>query len=225
MKTKYTSIAAVVVLAGGTFLGAANMKGLGTRSAVVESLRVSQRVSARPDTSQPLRVVASAIQSEAVRGQGSKSEVTIKDRKQVPLALAATKQQARSTISFYGQITPVITGNTTITTAPSGNRAQTWGGQTHLSVTDGQSTHLIGHNTTNFGKITKMRVGTPITVRDSAGHTRVYHVTWYKDVNDQGYIVGTRTSVYQDIVNAHQGEQIVLQTCINDHVNRVVWAR
>ncbi|WP_155286563.1 sortase domain-containing protein [Lacticaseibacillus zhaodongensis] len=226
MKTKYFSIAAaVVLLTGGGILGGASAQKVGTRTALAEDVRISQRVSTQPSGGRRLRVAPGVVQSEAPSQSVSKPEVTIKSRQQLALRPTAVKIQARSTIAFLGTVTPIITGSRAVTTAPSGNRAQTWGGQTHLSVTDGQSTHMIGHNTTNFGLITKMKVGTPITVRDSAGHTRVYHVTWHKNVTDRGDIAGTKTSVYKDIVDARQGEQIVLQTCINDSINRVVWAR
>lgn len=132
---------------------------------------------------------------------------------------------ARNTISFLGVTVPVIQGNMSITTAPSGNRAQTWGGQTHLSVTDGQSTHIIGHNTTSFGEIMGLSVGSAVSVTDGNGNTKTYHVTKTLNVTDQGKVEGTNTDVYNQIVNANQGEQVVLQTCISSTINRLVWAR
>ncbi|WP_164848111.1 sortase domain-bontaining protein [Lacticaseibacillus hulanensis] len=132
---------------------------------------------------------------------------------------------ARNTISFAGARMTVIRGNMSVTTAPSGNVAQTWGGQTRLSVTDGQSTHIIGHNTSSFGRVLSLGVGSPVTVTDGNGNTRTYHVYSAKNVTDAGYISGTHTSVYNQIVSANQGEQVVLQTCISNTVNRIVWAR
>lgn len=138
---------------------------------------------------------------------------------------AAQPHATRNTISFLGTTVPVIQGNMSITTAPSGNRAQTWGGQTRLSVTDGQSTHIIGHNTSSFGRIIGLGVGSAVSVTDGNGNTKVYHVTKTLNVTDQGKIQGTNTDVYNQIVNANQGEQIVLQTCISSTINRLVWAR
>ncbi|WP_054679829.1 sortase domain-containing protein [Lacticaseibacillus sharpeae] len=138
---------------------------------------------------------------------------------------AAKPAVRRNTISFAGVTMSVITGSMSVTTAPSGNVAQTWGGQTHLSVTDGQSTHIIGHNTSSFGRIMALGAGSPVTVTDGNGNTRTYHVYSVKNVTDQGYIEGTNTSVYGKIVSANQGEQVVLQTCISSTVNRLVWAR
>lgn len=98
-------------------------------------------------------------------------------------------------------------------------------GQTHLSVTDGQSTHIIGHNTSSFGRVLSLGAGSPVTVTNGNGNTRTYHVYSVRNVTDEGYIQGTHTSVYNQIVSASQGEQVVLQTCISSTVNRIVWAR
>lgn len=138
---------------------------------------------------------------------------------------AATKVQPKSTIAFNGVTVRVIKGNMKVKTAPKGNLAQTWGGQTNLSVTDRQSTHMIGHNISSFGKIVKLKKGNAISVRDARGYVKVYHVTQVLNVTDRGYINGTRKSVYKQIVSAKQGEQIVLQTCLSRTVNRIVWAR
>ncbi|WP_269057687.1 sortase domain-containing protein [Lacticaseibacillus zhaodongensis] len=120
---------------------------------------------------------------------------------------------------------PVVKGNMSVKSAPHANVAQTWGGQTTLFTTDNQSTHMIGHNNTSFGKIVNLKKGSKVTVHDVNGRVRVYHVTEVKNVTDQGYINGTKTSVYKQIVNPNQGEQIVLQTCLSETVNRLVWAR
>ncbi|WP_155287893.1 sortase domain-containing protein [Lacticaseibacillus zhaodongensis] len=141
------------------------------------------------------------------------------------VAAATKKAPVRNKISFAGVTVPVVKGNMHVTSAPHANVAQTWGGQTTLSTTDHQSTHMIGHNNTSFGKIVKLKKGSAVTVHDVNGKTRVYHVTKVLNVTDQGYINGTKTSVYKQIVNANQGEQVVLQTCLSETVNRLVWAR
>lgn len=223
MKTKYFGVvAAAFVLVGGTFISSAAIVEASLSSINTEYVFERKADPVPPASGKHLTVIFDAEESaESARPIVQKEGGS--DQQQVLTATAAAQRTA--SVSFLGTTTPVITGSMKVTTAPSGNRAETWGGQTHLSVTDGQSTHVIGHNTTNFGKIVKMHVGTPITVIDSAGHKRVYHVVWYKNVTDQGFIAGTKTSVYSKIVNAHQGEQIVLQTCISTNINRVVWAR
>lgn len=138
---------------------------------------------------------------------------------------AAKKVQPKGTIAFSGVTVKVIKGSMKVTTAPKGNIAQTWGGQTKLSVTDKQSTHIIGHNTSSFGKIVKLKKGSAVTVRDANGHSKTYHVTVVRNVTDYGLIQGTKKDVWNQIVSAKQGEQVVLQTCLSQTVNRIVWAR
>lgn len=139
--------------------------------------------------------------------------------------VAAATVAKKNTISFAGVTVPVVKGNTKVTTAPKGNVAQTWGGQTNLSVRDNQSTHIIGHNTSTFGNIVKLKVGSPVVVRDALGMTKTYHVTRVANVNDRGILQGTKQSVYKQIVSAKQGEQVVMQTCLSQTMNRIVWAR
>ncbi|WDF82976.1 sortase [Lacticaseibacillus pabuli] len=138
---------------------------------------------------------------------------------------ASTRSSVKSSISFAGTSVPVIKGNMNITTAPKGNVAETWGGQTTLSVSDNQSTHIIGHDGTRFGEITKLKKGSPVKVVDVHGQTKTYHVTQVSNVTDYGLLQGTKTDVWNKIVNAKQGEQVVLQTCLSETLNRVVWAR
>ncbi|WP_054749581.1 sortase domain-bontaining protein [Lacticaseibacillus thailandensis] len=138
---------------------------------------------------------------------------------------APTPRAAGPRISFLGITMPVLQGSMSATTAPAGNYVETWGGQTRLSVSDGQSTHIIGHNTSNFGAIIQLGVGSAVTVTDVNGQVRTYHVTSTADVNDQGYDVHTGRDEWNHIVSASQGEQIVLQTCLSGTVNRMVWAR
>jgi len=138
---------------------------------------------------------------------------------------AAAKAPVRNRISFKGASVPVIKGNMSVTSAPHANVAQTWGGQTTLSNTDNQSTEMIGHNNTSFGKIVNLKKGSKVTVHDNMGDVKVYHVTKVLNVTDQGFINHTKTSVYDQIGDADQGEQVVLQTCLSETVNRLVWAR
>jgi hypothetical protein len=182
------------------------------------SVQSSQQSSQPAHVQQRTQVHQQAAPSARVTVSSSTQPRTTQARTSAPT-------RTRNTISFLGVTVPVIQGNMSITTAPAGNRAQTWGGQTHLSVTDGQSTHIIGHNTSNFGRIIGLAVGSAVTVTDGNGNTKTYHVTKTLNVTDQGKVEGTNTDVYNQIVNANQGEQVVLQTCISSTVNRLVWAR
>ena len=139
--------------------------------------------------------------------------------------VAATRSSVKSSVSFAGTTVPVIKGSMNITTAPKGNVAETWGGQTTLSVHDNQSTHIIGHDGTRFGAVEKLKQGSPVKVVDMYGKTKTYHVVRVSNVTDYGYLQGTKTDVWNKIVNAKQGEQVVLQTCLTETLNRVVWAR
>lgn len=179
--------------------------------------------SATAQSSQQSSQKAQTTQQSAPAASVSVSSST--QQHQTTQRSSSTPTHARNTISFLGVTVPVIQGNMSITTAPSGNRAQTWGGQTHLSVTDGQSTHIIGHNTTSFGQIIGLAVGSAVSVTDGNGNTKTYHVTKTLNVTDQGKVEGTNTDVYNQIVSANQGEQVVLQTCISSTINRLVWAR
>lgn len=156
----------------------------------------------------------------------STTQVTQPTTTQSQSATSAPQQSsAGPSISFLGITMPVIQGNMSVTTAPAGNLVETWGGQTRLSVSDGQSTHIIGHNTSSFGAIIQLGVGSAITVTDVDGQVRTYHVTSTADVNDQGYDIHTGQDEWNHIVSAGQGEQIVLQTCLSGTINRLVWAR
>jgi|GEM_PF-5934436 len=137
-----------------------------------------------------------------------------------------TSQGSGPTISFLNLTTPIIEGDRTLLDAPNGNIAATWGGATQLSVNDGLSTHIIGHDGYyNFNAVKQLKIGDPITIVDSNQKTKVYYVYRVASVNDQAHDLTTGQNLFSNIVNPNQGEQIVLQTCITDTTNRIVWAR
>ncbi|MHA3066387.1 sortase domain-containing protein [Lacticaseibacillus saniviri] len=134
--------------------------------------------------------------------------------------------QTRGQVQFLGLTTPVIAGDRQVTDAPAGNMGQTWGGATQLSVTDQLSTHIIGHDgPTNFNSVKRLQVGDAITVTDFSNQVRTYRVYKVASVNDQAIQMGTGINLFPNIVNADQGEQIVLQTCETETINRIVWAK
>ncbi|WP_390410698.1 sortase domain-containing protein [Lacticaseibacillus jixiensis] len=169
------------------------------------------------------------------------SRVTLSDTKKAaakkvtPAAKAAAKVASfkRSyhetyvgTISGLGHSTDVVQGSMRRTTAPKqAGLAMTWGGATRLSTTDKLTTEIAGHATSrNFSWIMGLRVGSKVSVTDASGRSRTYKVYATDNVNDQSYSTKTGKDRYNAIVSAHQGEAVVLQTCISNTVNRLVWA-
>ncbi|KRM72881.1 hypothetical protein FC34_GL000593 [Lacticaseibacillus brantae DSM 23927] len=128
-------------------------------------------------------------------------------------------------VNFLGLTTPIIEGDRSIVDAPPANIAQTWGGATHLAVNDGLSTHLVAHDgASNFDSVKRLKVGDAVTVLDSQSQEKTYRVYRVADVDDYGNDQATGQNLWSAIVDANQGEQIVLQTCISDTINRIVWA-
>lgn len=142
-----------------------------------------------------------------------------------PVIRITAAANSQATISFAGKRVNVVPGNLKVKSAPRQDVAQTWGGQTHLSVTDNQSTHMIAHNDTVFGPVKHLKKGASIKVHDMNGHDKTYHVFRIANVDDWGRVPGTKTNWYFQIIKADLGEQIVLQTCLSKTMNRVVWAR
>ncbi|WP_127849426.1 sortase domain-bontaining protein [Lacticaseibacillus hulanensis] len=232
MKIKYRFAVVLAVIAGfGGFLGknaqstqAATVKDVATVTA--KSTRIYKTPGTRKTNSTLRRGTRRTVSSmKTVRGGTWYSVGRNQWVKYSDVAVRTSKTVNNGSINFLGKTTKISRGNTMVNTAPTGNSAQTWGGQAVLSTRDHLSTHIIGHNTSNFGNITRLKIGSRITVRDAYGHTKVYHVKSAKNVTDFGLVAGTRTNVYGKMVSAYQGEQIVLQTCLSSRVNRVVWAK
>lgn len=130
------------------------------------------------------------------------------------------------TISGAGHSTDVIQGSMSRTSAPQqAGLAMTWGGATRLSTTDGLTTEIAGHDrSANFAWVMNLGIGSTVSVTDANGNSRSYRVYKTDDVNDQSYSTRDGKDEWNAITSAGQGEAVVLQTCISDTVNRIVWA-
>lgn len=87
------------------------------------------------------------------------------------------------------------------------------------STTDGSWGYFIGHNPGSFSCVMSLGVGSPITVWDSEGASRTYHVVTAFTVPD--------TTYWEDIAGrvTGYGESVILQTCVGDGANyRIVVA-
>lgn len=138
----------------------------------------------------------------------------------------ATGETYVGTISGLGSSTDVVQGSMSRTSAPAqAGLAMTWGGATRLSTTDGLTTEIAGHAKSNtFAWIMGLGVGSQVSVTDANGNSRTYTVYATDDVNDDSYSTKTGKDQWNAITSAGQGEAVVLQTCISDTVNRIVWA-
>jgi hypothetical protein len=138
----------------------------------------------------------------------------------------ATGETYVGTISGLGSSTDVIQGSMSRTSAPAqAGLAMTWGGATRLSTTDGLTTEIAGHAKSNtFAWIMGLGVGSQVSVTDANGNSRTYTVYATDDVNDDSYSTKTGKDQWNAITSAGQGEAVVLQTCISNTVNRIVWA-
>ena len=87
------------------------------------------------------------------------------------------------------------------------------------STTDGTWGYFIGHNPGDFWHVMDLVNGDAVTVTDSAGASRTYHVVDTFTIPDSTYFedIESRVTGY--------GESVILQTCCGDHANyRVVVA-
>lgn len=87
------------------------------------------------------------------------------------------------------------------------------------STTDGTWGYFIGHNPGDFWHVMDLANGDLVTVTDSAGASRTYHVVDTFTVPDTTYWeeIESRVSGY--------GESVILQTCCGDHATyRIVVA-
>lgn len=100
----------------------------------------------------------------------------------------------------------------------------TWGGSQVHSNDDGLSTHFIGHNPGIFSTLFGLQNGHEISVTDGSGASRIYKVTNIVEVNDNA-VSDDGTDYWNQITGADGGERIVLQTCINDVRNLIVFAQ
>lgn len=102
--------------------------------------------------------------------------------------------------------------------------ASTWGGAAVQSGSDGLSTHFIGHNPGIFASIFQLGIGSTVIVTDSDGTPHTYTVNQLYQVDDYAVELGTGRELWNLITGSSNGEQVVFQACINDHVNLIVIA-
>lgn len=77
-------------------------------------------------------------------------------------------------------------------------------------TSDGTWGYFIGHNPGLFSGMLNLVYKSPVTVWDSNGHARTYHISTIFDVPS-----GTTLSEIEDDISNY-GESIILQTCIRD---------
>lgn len=87
------------------------------------------------------------------------------------------------------------------------------------STNDGSWGYFIGHNPGDFTCVMTLKNGDPVTVCDSEGKSRTYHVVDEFIVPDDTYWEDIQTRV------TNYGESVILQTCCGDNAHyRVVIA-
>jgi hypothetical protein len=121
--------------------------------------------------------------------------------------------------------TSILAAQKTINAKP-GSMSATWGGKHKLKVNDKKSTHLIGHNPGIFSILFKLKKNSKIVIYDYRGKKRTYKVKEIVRVDDRAYTVTKPKKDYWDkIVKPGNDEQVVFQTCVNDHTNLIVIAK
>ncbi|WP_304426999.1 sortase domain-bontaining protein [uncultured Adlercreutzia sp.] len=120
-----------------------------------------------------------------------------------------------ATIDVNGDIMDYIDSYETASAPTSG--AGLWMGSD--STVDGSWGYFIGHNPGSFTCVMTLKNGDPVTVCDSEGRTRTYHVVDEFIVPDDTYWEDIQSRVTE------YGESIILQTCCGDNAHyRVVIA-
>ena len=134
-------------------------------------------------------------------------------------AVEATSEAAATmeprTIDVNGDVMGYIDSFETASAPSTG--AGLWMGSD--STTDGSWGYFIGHNPGSFTRVMTLKNGDPVTVCDSDGNTRTYHVVDEFIVPDDTYWEDIQSRVIQ------YGESIIVQTCCGDNAHyRVVIA-
>ena len=120
-----------------------------------------------------------------------------------------------ATIDVNGDIMPYVDSFETASAPSSG--AGLWMGSD--STTDGSWGYFIGHNPGSFTCVMTLKNGDPVTVCDSDGTSRTYHVVDEFIVPDSTYWEDIQSRVTE------YGESVILQTCCGDNAHyRVVIA-
>jgi hypothetical protein len=144
------------------------------------------------------------------------ARITEEARKKAKQKLTETNFR---TITFHGHTIAWV--NAAGWSAAPAHGAGVWQGTG--STNDGAPTYFIGHNPGDFSPEMKLAKGDPIEVTDTVGKHRTYHVNRIIVVDDDSINVKTGVDEWDNMVNA-PGERIVLQTCITDSTNRIVFA-
>lgn len=105
------------------------------------------------------------------------------------------------------------------------NIASTWGGAEIQNGSDGLSTHFIAHNPGIFATLFQLSLGSEIKITDTSNEAKSYFVETIFIVDDTGRNVDTGEDHWDLITGSGNGEAVVLQTCIDDATNLIVFAR
>ncbi|GBG95905.1 sortase [Lactococcus termiticola] len=181
---------------------------------------------------EPVEEVAPAPEPEPAPEPAAEAEAIVEAPSPAPtpapeVAPAPAPAVVSQTISFLGASYHYAMGGraggqAAIDSNPG--QASTWGGEASGNVADGLSTHFIGHEYGAFAPVLSLSAGQVITVVDSNGQSRNYTVNGTVDVDDHAIGVNDKVDYWDQITGAGGGERIVLQTCITNTINRIVFA-
>ncbi|MEC4295066.1 sortase domain-containing protein [Adlercreutzia shanghongiae] len=165
------------------------------------------------------REKAASAESESAASRDAESAETLSAEVVVtkPLEVISPEgdEMTPDTINVNGDVMTYIPSYETASAPASG--AGLWMGSD--STVDGSWGYFIGHNPGDFTCVMTLKSGDPVTVCDSDGQTRTYHVVDGFTVPDDIYWEDIQSRV------TNYGESIILQTCCGDNAHyRVVIA-
>ncbi|MEC4272820.1 hypothetical protein VJ923_06580 [Adlercreutzia sp. R25] len=165
------------------------------------------------------REKAASAESESAASRDAESAETLSAEVVVtkPLEVISPEgdEMTPDTINVNGDVMTYIPSYETASAPASG--AGLWMGSD--STVDGSWGYFIGHNPGDFTCVMTLKSGDPVTVCDSDGQTRTYHVVDGFTVPDDTYWEDIQSRV------TNYGESIILQTCCGDNAHyRVVIA-
>jgi hypothetical protein len=132
-----------------------------------------------------------------------------------PLSINPSATLKADTINVNGTTMAYVDSYKTSSAPTTG--AGLWMGSD--STDDGSWGYFIGHNPGSFTCVMALKNGDPVTICDSAGKSRTYHVIDEFVVPDTTYWEDIQTRV------TSYGESVILQTCCGDNAHyRVVIA-
>ncbi|MCI8469292.1 MAG: hypothetical protein HFJ75_07395 [Eggerthellaceae bacterium] len=166
------------------------------------------------DNDLPAQAAAREADAAATASLARAAEQAPASSDAAPAAAPATSQPAR-TVNVAGTVVSYVDSYKTASAPATG--AGLWLGSD--STTDGSWGYFIGHNPGSFNCVMGLGNGAAVTVCDSSGNQRTYHVVDVFTVPD--------TTYWEDIQGrvSGYGESVILQTCVGDHASyRVVVA-